>query len=80
MIMHKRLNITLPQDTVTLIDEIAPKGDRSLFIDIAVRAYIMQNQQETLREKLKVGAIARSMRDSQLSSDWFDLEEEIWTK
>jgi CopG family transcriptional regulator / antitoxin EndoAI len=78
--MHKRLNITLPQDTVTLIDEIAPKGDRSLFIDIAVRAYIMQNQQETLREKLKVGAIARSMRDSQLSSDWFDLEEEIWTK
>jgi CopG family transcriptional regulator / antitoxin EndoAI len=80
MIMHKRLNITLPQDTVTLIDEIAPKGDRSLFIDIAVRAYITQNQQETLREKLKAGAIARSVRDSQLSSDWFGLEEELWTK
>jgi CopG family transcriptional regulator / antitoxin EndoAI len=80
MIMHKRLNITLPENTVALIDEIAPKGDRSLFIDIAVRAYIMQNQQETLREKLKEGAIARSLRDSQLSSDWFDLEEEIWTK
>jgi CopG family transcriptional regulator / antitoxin EndoAI len=80
MIMHKRLNITLPENTVTLIDEIAPKGDRSLFIDIAVRAYITQNQQETLREKLKAGAIARSMRDSQLSSDWFALEEELWTK
>jgi CopG family transcriptional regulator / antitoxin EndoAI len=80
MIMHKRLNITLPESTVTLIDEIAPKGDRSLFIDIAVRAYITQNQQETLREKLKAGAIARSLRDSQLSSDWFDLEEELWTK
>ncbi len=80
MIMHKRLNITLPEDTVTLIDEIAPKGDRSLFIDIAVRAYITQNQQETLREKLKAGAIARSRRDSQLSSDWFGLEEELWTK
>jgi CopG family transcriptional regulator / antitoxin EndoAI len=80
MIMHKRLNITLPESTVTLIDKIAPKGDRSLFIDIAVRAYITQNQQETLREKLKAGAIARSLRDSQLSSDWFDLEEELWTK
>jgi CopG family transcriptional regulator / antitoxin EndoAI len=80
MIMHKRLNITLPENTVALIDEIAPKGDRSLFIDIAVRAYIMQNQQETLREKLKAGAIARSMRDSQLSSDWFALEDELWTK
>jgi CopG family transcriptional regulator / antitoxin EndoAI len=80
MIMHKRLNITLPENTVTLIDEIAPKGDRSLFIDIAVRAYIRQNRQDTLREKLKAGAIARSMRDSQLSSDWFDLEEELWTK
>jgi CopG family transcriptional regulator / antitoxin EndoAI len=80
MIMHKRLNITLPESTVTLIDEIAPKGDRSLFIDIAVRAYITQNQQETLREKLKAGAIARSLRDSQLSSDWFGLEEELWTK
>jgi CopG family transcriptional regulator / antitoxin EndoAI len=80
MIMHKRLNITLPENTVALIDEIAPKGDRSLFIDIAVRAYITQNQQETLREKLKAGAIARSMRDSQLSSDWFALEEELWTK
>ena len=80
MSMHKRLNITLPENTVALIDEIAPKGDRSSFIDIAIRAYIKQNRQESLRDKIKKGAIARSERDLQLSSDWFDVEEELWTK
>ena len=40
--MHRRLNITLPEDTVRLIDTVTQKGDRSSFINEAVQYYIKQ--------------------------------------
>ena len=79
-IAHKRLNITLPESTVALLETVANKGERSIFIDIAIKSYIKQNKQESLREKLKSGAIARSQRDLSVSEEWFDVEEELWQK
>src|SRR2546425_124383 len=35
--MHRRVNITLPEETIRLIDRVAAKGDRSHFIAQAVR-------------------------------------------
>ena len=79
-IAHKRLNITLPESTVALLGTVADKGARSTFIDTAIRTYIKQTKQETLRESLKIGAIARSERDLSLTEEWFDVEEELWRK
>jgi len=79
-ITHKRLNITLPESTVALLETVADKGARSTFIDTAIRTYIKQTKQETLRESLKTGAIARSERDLSLTEEWFDVEEELWRK
>jgi CopG family transcriptional regulator / antitoxin EndoAI len=31
--MHRRLNITLPEETVRLLDRVAKSGDRSRLID-----------------------------------------------
>jgi CopG family transcriptional regulator / antitoxin EndoAI len=59
----RRLNITLPETTVALLETVANKGERSNFIDIAIRTYIKQTRLETLRESLKEGAIVRSKRD-----------------
>ena len=78
--LHKRLNITLPESTVALLETVADKGARSTFIDVAIKSYIKQIQQENLRENLKTGAIARSQRDLSVSEEWFNVEEELWQK
>ena len=77
---YKRLNITLPESTVALLETVADKGGRSVFIDVAIKSYIKQIKRENLRESLKAGAIARSQRDLSVSEEWFDVEEELWQK
>ena len=77
---HKRINITLPESTVALLETVADEGERSVFIDVAVRNYIKQLKRENLREGLKAGAIARSERDLSLTEEWFAVEEELWQK
>ena len=32
--MHKRIDVTLPEETVRLLEEHAAKGDRSALIDL----------------------------------------------
>ncbi len=76
--MYRRLNITLPDKTLKMLDQFAPKGDRSSFIDEAIQNYIAQIQKQKLREQLKEGAIRHAKRDLSLADDWFGLEEESW--
>ncbi len=38
--MTRRLNITLPEQTVALMDRVAGKGQRSRLIDVAVHRYV----------------------------------------
>ena len=76
--VHKRINITLPESTVALLETVANKGERSTFIDKAIKTYIKQSKQNSLREQLKEGAIVRSERDANLSNEWFEIEEELW--
>ena len=76
--VHKRINITLPESTVALLETIANKGERSTFIDKAINTYIKQSKQDSLREQLKEGAIVRSERDANLADEWFEIEEELW--
>jgi CopG family transcriptional regulator/antitoxin EndoAI len=76
--MHRRLNITLPEDTIRLIDTVTEKGDRSRFINEAVQYYIKQKALNNLREQLKEGAIQNAERDLKLAEEWYDLEEETW--
>ncbi len=76
--MNKRINITLPEETVRLLDRVAEKGNRSKLINKAVRFYMEQIGRENLREQLKQGAQARAERDLHLAEDWFALDEEAW--
>lgn len=83
--MRRRINITLPDETIELIDQVIEKGDspedrlrqRSRFINEAVQYYIAQKTLANLREQLKEGAIQRAERDLGLVEEWFDLEEEL---
>lgn len=76
--VHKRLNITLPESTVKLLETVANKGERSTFIDAAIRKHIHEMQRKDLREEIKAGSIANAERDLEFAREWFDLEEEAW--
>ena len=78
--MHKRLNITLPEKTLRLLDRVAKKGDRSRVIAEAVERYVDDRTRKRLKERLKQGAIAHAERDRRLAEEWSPLDEEAWER
>ena len=76
--VHRRINITLPEATIRLIDRIAARGDRSRLIDEAVRHYVQATGRAALRKQLREGAQRRAERDLMFAREWFPLEEEAW--
>ncbi len=76
--MHRRINVTLPEETVKLIDRVTKKGNRSRFIDEAVKHYVEEIGRANLRKRLEEGAVCRAERDLTLANEWFLLEEEAW--
>jgi CopG family transcriptional regulator / antitoxin EndoAI len=77
---HKRINITLPEATVAMLEEVADKGSRSTFIDDAIKTQVKSLKQQNLRDQLKEGAIARAERNLQMAKEWSHLEDEVWQK
>lgn len=76
--MRKRIDTTLPEGTIELIDRVTDEGDRSRFIDEAVRHYIQETGRAHLRKQLKAGVIQRAERYLPLAEEWFILDEEVW--
>jgi CopG family transcriptional regulator / antitoxin EndoAI len=74
--MTKRLNVTLPERTVALMDRVAGKGQRSRLIAEAVERYVEEEGRAKLRKRLREGAEARAGRDLQLAEEWYALDEE----
>lgn len=70
----RRLNISLPERTVELIDRIAGKGQRSALIDRAVLRFVQQESRASIRAQLAAGARDRAARDLQLAEEWFPIE------
>jgi len=78
--MHQRINLMLPAETLRLIDRVARKGNRSRFVDQAVRHYVDTVGKASLRKLLREGATRRSRRDTRLAEEWFALEDPAWPK
>jgi CopG family transcriptional regulator / antitoxin EndoAI len=78
--VNQRINVSLPEETLRLLDRVARKGDRSRLIDEAVRYYIDDKGRSGLKKRLKEGAIRRAARDLQLTEEWFPLDEEAWNE
>jgi CopG family transcriptional regulator/antitoxin EndoAI len=75
--MRKRVNITLPEETIELIDRVSEKGDRSRLIDQAVRYFVREHKKASLRELIKQGAVANADRDLALAKEWFEVDESL---
>ena len=74
--MSKRINIILPDKTLAILNRVTAKGNRSRFIDRAVRLLVEMEGTANLRERLKAEGIANAERDLSLAAEWFPLEEE----
>lgn len=79
-ITRKRVNITLPKETILLINRVAEKGERSRFLNEAVRFYVKQAGRENIKRLLREGARERGERDLTLAREWFPVEHEIWQR
>lgn len=75
--MHKRLNITLPEETVRLLDRFAGKGSRSRIISEAVTQYVTKTSKAKLRRDLKEGARRNANRDLRIAEEWLAIEDAI---
>jgi metal-responsive CopG/Arc/MetJ family transcriptional regulator len=76
--VHRRINITLSEKTIRLIDRVAKKGDRSFLISEAVHRYVASMGKTRLRRLLKEGAIRNAERDLKLAEDWSSLDGATW--
>jgi len=72
--MNKRITITLPADTIELIDHITTNVNRSQFIDEAINFYAHSMDTTPLKQKLQEGAVRRAQRDLRLAEEWSTLE------
>ena len=76
--MYRRINITLPEETIRLIDRVAKKGDRSFLISEAVQRYVASVGKTRLRRLLKEGALRHAERDLKLAEERCGLDETPW--
>ena len=74
--MNKRINIMLPERTLTVLDRVAPKGNRSRLISDAILHYVESQGKHSLREQLKKGYTANADENLRIAAEWFPLEEE----
>ena len=78
--LHRRVNITLPETTIRLIDRSGNHGNRSRFIDEAVRYFVREHGRTKLRQLLEEGAERRAERDLAIAGEWFDADNAAWRK
>ena len=76
--MARRLNISLPEETVRLLDRVAAKGERSYVIAEAVTRYVADVGRAHLRKQMKKRAMERADLDLKIAEEWFLLDEEAW--
>jgi CopG family transcriptional regulator/antitoxin EndoAI len=78
--MSKRINIMLPEKTLSVLDRVTGRGNRSRFISEAVLHYVHDRGKQSLREQLKTGYQANADENLKVALEWFPLEEEAWQR
>lgn len=76
----KRLNITVSADTWDRVKDTVPTGERSRFVDTALRVYLANLKKRTLQKQLKKEALENGSENVQVAREWFLLDREVWKK
>src|SRR5438876_4259625 len=75
---YEHLNITLPRATVELLDRVTKKGNRSGFIDQAIRKLALGRTRARLRKLLKEDGRVNRDRDVRLAAERTAVCAETW--
>ena len=75
---RRRLNISLPEETVRLLDRVAAKGERSHVIAEAVAMYVTKVGKARLRRLMKERALERGEADLRIAEEWFNVDQQAW--
>ena len=78
IVIQRRINVSLSEEAVRLLDRMAPKGDRSRFLDELVKR--TARDRAALRARLKEGYIRRATRDREVAAEWDPLADEVWQR
>lgn len=73
-----RLNVTLPKDLVSIVDQMSGERKRSLFIADAIKLKIKQIRQENLDKQLAEGYRACHKESLDIASEFDDTDMEGW--
>jgi len=76
----RRINVILPESTLKSLSKVAKPGERSKFIDKAVRHYIANDSKEALRARLEFTARRDVDLDREIMEEWADADRESWQK
>lgn len=76
--VHKRVNITLPEETLRMIQRVAGDGNRSQFLNAAAQYYVREKSRASLRKRMIEGYKKQAEFDKVLAEEWFPVEEETW--
>lgn len=76
--MGKRINVILPEATIDTIDRIAKPGERSRFINQAVRHYVGYRSAEALRAQVEHTVVRDRDLDRETANDWSAVDQEPW--
>jgi CopG family transcriptional regulator/antitoxin EndoAI len=76
--MSRRINVILPEATIQTIDRMAKPGERSRFIDQAVRHYVANRSVEALRAQLEHTAVRDRDLDRDIAAEWSAVDQEAW--
>ncbi len=74
----RRLNISLPEETVRLLERVAAKGKRSHIIAEAVTRYVTDIGKARLRKLMKERARKHGDLDLRIAEEWFPIDQEAW--
>jgi hypothetical protein len=80
MAVNKRINIVLPETTIRTIARIAGPGQRSRFIDQAVRHFVAHSSGEAIRIQLEKAAVRDRDLDREIGNDWQAVDNEAWLR
>jgi CopG family transcriptional regulator / antitoxin EndoAI len=75
--IYQRVDVTLPKETVRLLEKIAKRGDRSRLVDQAIRYFAKEMSRANLKKQLKEGAMINASRDLNLVEEWFSIDNEV---
>jgi CopG family transcriptional regulator/antitoxin EndoAI len=77
-VTYRRLNITLPEETIRLLDRVAAKGERSNLIAEAVAKYVTDMGKARMKKRMRERAVERAELDLRIAEEWFGADREEW--